>query len=98
MRFDRKWYEKARCEAGSSEQRPEAFSLHKNIYFMGWEKNYYNAIVLLKNGTALKYHTIRRDRLPRFHEYVRKKFSGVDHINYYPVGGGKCVEQVRFAV
>jgi hypothetical protein len=57
---------------------------------MSVEKNYFNAIVILKNGLACKYHNIHRGRIERFHKFIRAKFPGADHINYYPIGGGKC--------
>jgi hypothetical protein len=57
---------------------------------MSWEKNYLNAIVILKNGLAAKYHNIRKERMDKFELYVRKKFPTADHINYYPKNGGRC--------
>ena len=64
-------------------------------WFMFSDKRYYNAIGILKNGMAVKYHGINKNKLERFQAFVKKQFPDIDHINYYPKQGGKCELQVK---
>lgn len=62
---------------------------------MSWESNYYNAIVILRGGIAAKYHNVPVNKTERFQAFVKKKFPSVDHINYYPKHGGRCLKSVK---